>query len=395
MNKLLKSSIITGLFVVLGLVGFAQEAAPAGKLVNDEVLLWVLISTIVLLAIVNVVLSGTIRGMAHDSDLWKIAREKMKNRAAGVLTLGLVLSGFGAQAQTDAASAPFVMGDDLFYALISMVLILLMLVFYQVNVLRTLIRSIRGTEEEEVGVVDTWAAALTDVVPIEKEESIMFEHEHDGIRELDNNLPPWWLWGFYFTIAFGPFYIGYYHFSDGPSSSEEYKIEMAEAAEAKAVYMAGLSNLIDETNVELDLSEGALASGKKIFIENCAACHGQAGEGGVGPNMTDEYWIHGGGIKNVFTTIKYGVPAKGMIPWEAQLSPGQMKEVASYIISLKGTNPPGAKEPQGEIWKEETTSTVVPVDSTAAEPSVELPSTGPLPVDDKPIEVPTEASTEN
>jgi cytochrome c oxidase cbb3-type subunit 3 len=258
------------------------------------------------------------------------------------------------EAQAAVAADSFVMGTDLFYALLAMNVILLFLVFYQVNVLRSLIGMIKGEEEETETVMDAWAASLTDAVPLEKEEEIMFEHEHDGIRELDNNLPPWWLWGFYFTIVFGPIYIAYYHFMGGPSSHQEWVTEMEKGEEAKAAYLAGLDNLIDENNVELVMDEASLAEGAKIWTDNCAACHGANGEGGVGPNMTDAYWIHGGGVKNVFKTIKYGVPTKGMIPWEAQLSPGQMRSVASYIIAMEGTNPEGAKEPQGEIWKEDT-----------------------------------------
>ena len=95
-----------------------------------------------------------------------------------------------------------------------------------------------------------------------------------------------------------------------------------------------------------------MGQGELIFKSFCAACHGQKGEGTVGPNFTDEYWIHGGGIQNVFKTIKYGVPDKGMIAWAAQLKPADMQKVASYILTLKGTNPPNPKAPQGEIWKE-------------------------------------------
>ncbi|MCB0480788.1 MAG: c-type cytochrome [Flavobacteriales bacterium] len=385
MNKLLKSSIAAGIIVFMGFSGMAQEVAGSSKLVSDDVLLWVLVGTIMLLGVVNVVLSGTIKGLSSDNEIWKVAKDRIKSKGAGVLIFLLMINGFTAQAQGGAAGSSFVMGDDLFYALITMIVLMLLLIYYQINVLRGLLKTIRGEEVVEANAIESWAAALTDVVPIEQEESIMFEHEHDGIRELDNNLPPWWLWGFYITIAFVPIYIAYYHFGSGPSSLDEYNMEMAEAAEAKAAYMAGLSNLIDETNVELDLSEAGLASGKKIFIDNCAACHGQSGEGGVGPNVTDEYWIHGGGVKEVFSTIKYGVPTKGMIPWEAQLSPSQMKDVTNYILSLKGSNPPGAKEPQGEIWNDES------VDGTEAAPSVESPvETAPS----EPIDKPKEA-TEN
>jgi cytochrome c oxidase cbb3-type subunit 3 len=93
-----------------------------------------------------------------------------------------------------------------------------------------------------------------------------------------------------------------------------------------------------------------------VYLNSCAACHGQAGEGNVGPNLTDAYWLHGGGIKNVFKTVKYGVPEKGMIAWEKQLSPAQIAQVSSYILSMQGTNPPNAKAPQGELWTDEESS---------------------------------------
>jgi cytochrome c oxidase cbb3-type subunit 3 len=120
--------------------------------------------------------------------------------------------------------------------------------------------------------------------------------------------------------------------------------------------------LIDENSVELSLDAGDIASGKEIFITKCAACHGQQGEGGVGPNFADKYWIHGGDINSLFKTIKYGVPSKGMISWQSQLSPKEMQQVSSFIITLEGTNPPNQKEPQGELYdrdgstKNETTS---------------------------------------
>jgi cytochrome c oxidase cbb3-type subunit 3 len=108
---------------------------------------------------------------------------------------------------------------------------------------------------------------------------------------------------------------------------------------------------VNESNVEMLIDESELALGETIFTTKCTPCHGMAGEGNsIGPNLTDEYWLNGGGIKNVFKTIKYGVPEKGMISWKSQLRASDMHRVASYILSLQGTNPPNAKEPQGEIW---------------------------------------------
>ena len=125
---------------------------------------------------------------------------------------------------------------------------------------------------------------------------------------------------------------------------------MAEAEVQKAEYLKNAANLVDETNVTLLTEESRVLSGKAIFTKNCAVCHAPDGGGGVGPNLTDTYWLHGGSISDVFSTIKYGVPAKGMIPWKDQLKASEMQEVASFILSLQGTTPANPKEPQGEEY---------------------------------------------
>jgi cytochrome c oxidase cbb3-type subunit 3 len=125
----------------------------------------------------------------------------------------------------------------------------------------------------------------------------------------------------------------------------------AQAEEEVAEYLATRADLVDEKSVVTLTDEAALDKGKTIFISYCAACHGTQGEGGVGPNMTDNYWIHGGDIKDLFRVVKYGVPEKGMISWKSQLSPVQMQQVSSYILTLVGTNPPNQKEPQGELYE--------------------------------------------
>ncbi|MCB0645639.1 MAG: c-type cytochrome [Saprospiraceae bacterium] len=196
--------------------------------------------------------------------------------------------------------------------------------------------------------------ALWKLVPLEKEADIDLGHEYDGIRELDNRLPPWWLYIFYGTILFAAVYLYLYLFTDkGVRQEQEYEYAMEKGEEMKLAYLATQANAVDENSV-VALTGAELAEGQSIFKASCAACHGQEGQGGVGPNLTDQYWIHGGGINNVFKTIKYGVPDKGMISWQSQLSPSAMQKVASYILTLEGTNPPGQKEKQGEIWTPES-----------------------------------------
>ncbi|MEL6657769.1 MAG: cbb3-type cytochrome c oxidase N-terminal domain-containing protein [Bacteroidota bacterium] len=196
-----------------------------------------------------------------------------------------------------------------------------------------------------------WYKKMTQAVPIEKESDVMLDHNYDGIRELDNILPPWWVGLFYATIFIGIGYFSYYHISDrGLSSSEKYAVEMEEAAEAVKAYLATQADQVDETNVEVLVDADQLALGESIFNTQCAVCHMADGGGGVGPNLTDEYWLHGGDIKDIFTTIKYGVPEKGMISWKAQLRAGDMQRVASYILTLGGTTPANPKAPEGDLY---------------------------------------------
>lgn len=204
---------------------------------------------------------------------------------------------------------------------------------------------------------------LNESVPIAKEKSIATDHEYDGIRELDNRLPSWWLYGFYFTILFGVAYLINYHvLGSGKTQDQEYQAEMIRAQEEVKIYLASLDNLIDENSVTLADGAADIAAGKAIFEANCSVCHAKDGGGGVGPNFTDKYWIHGGDIQSIFKTIKYGVPSKGMISWEAQLPPKKMQQVASYIYMMEGTAAENPKEPQGELFERSVAS-----DSTVSE----------------------------
>jgi len=189
-------------------------------------------------------------------------------------------------------------------------------------------------------------------VPVEKEKDILLDHNYDGIRELDNVLPPWWVAMFWICVFYGFGYLGYYHVWDkGLSSREEYAAEVEYAEAQVAQFLSRQADQVDENNVAIIEDDNKLALGEAVFLANCAACHGQKGEGGIGPNMTDKYWIHGGHINDIFKTIKYGVPAKGMIAWKSQLRPSAIQNVASYILKMHGTNPPNGKEPQGELYE--------------------------------------------
>ena len=194
------------------------------------------------------------------------------------------------------------------------------------------------------------------LVPVSAEQSIDLGHDFDGIRELDNKLPPWWLGLFYGGIIYAGAYMYFYHWSGNEwSSQQEYLVEMEIGEELKSKYLDKMANAVNEKNVEVLDSAEDLAEGESVFKMSCAACHGQEGQGLVGPNLTDEYWVNGGGIKDIFKTIKYGVPEKGMIAWNTQLRPLTMQQLSSYILTLEGTNPPNPKAQEGKLYVGEAT----------------------------------------
>ena len=198
---------------------------------------------------------------------------------------------------------------------------------------------------------------LTGAVPIEHEDEILLEDDFDGIKELDNKIPPWFNLLFLITIIFAAGYmLNFYVFKTGKLQYQEYDEEMQEAAIQKAELIKS-GAFINENTVTRLTDELSLSAGENIFKSNCVPCHGPEAGGVIGPNLTDDYWIHGGGIKNIFHTISYGVPAKGMISWQMQLNSKQIQEVASYVMSLHGTHPSNPKPPQGEKYVEPPDST--------------------------------------
>lgn len=197
--------------------------------------------------------------------------------------------------------------------------------------------------------------SLTKAVPLEKEKDILLDHDYDGIKELNNPLPPWWVALFWITIIFAAIYWGYFHTLDkGMGQEEQYTTEMEAAEAALTNYLNEQGASVDENSVVALTDESALARGAEIFASKCIPCHNVDGGGNsIGPNLTDQYWINGGGIKNIFTTIKYGVVEKGMQSWETQLGSADIQKVASFVLSLQGTTPADPKAPQGELYVEE------------------------------------------
>jgi cytochrome c oxidase cbb3-type subunit 3 len=216
------------------------------------------------------------------------------------------------------------------------------------------------------------AKYFTKAASLEKEADVLLDHDYDGIKELDNALPPWWKWGFYITLVLGVWYLLRFHvWETGPTPLQEYETEMTIAANQLEEYRKNNKEAVDEKTVTMADAKG-IAEGKAIFTKTCTPCHGMNGEGNmVGPNLTDKFWIHGGSISEVFRTINIGVPEKGMQAWGKNFAPAEIKYLASYVLSLQGTNPPNAKAPQGTEFIAAATvkdSVVVKKDSVTVKP---------------------------
>jgi cytochrome c oxidase cbb3-type subunit III len=191
---------------------------------------------------------------------------------------------------------------------------------------------------------------FTKAVAIEQEADVMLDHDYDGIKELDNALPPWWKYGFYITIVVAFIYLLNFHvLGIGLNPTEEYNVEMESARIAKERYEANNKDRIDENNVPMADADG-IKAGQRLFEVNCVACHLKDGGGSVGPNLTDDYWLHKGSLNDIYNTIKVGYPDKGMQSWSSQFTPKEISFLAGYIKTLKGTKPAAPKAQQGEFY---------------------------------------------
>lgn len=193
---------------------------------------------------------------------------------------------------------------------------------------------------------------LTRSKEIEQEADVMLEHDYDGIKELDNVLPPWWVYLFYSCVVFAIVYLVRFHVIGDYTQEEEFNTEMVQAEIEHEEYLKTAPDMVNVDNIELLVDAASINEGKTIFTaNNCSACHGANLEGTIGPNLTDENWINGGGIKEVFALISDGSSKNPvMAPWKDVIKPSDIQKLSSYIISLKGSNPANAKAPEGDVW---------------------------------------------
>lgn len=282
----------------------------------------------------------------------------------------IVLATFSASAQAEEVPLRTISGWDLILIVILVILlfvtVLVLILLFDALALFKKLNDPEGTKESTGLFSKHWWQNFRGLgVALSDEKKILIDgHDYDGIQELDNRMPPWLQSLFVGTVIIAIFYSAYYFSGMGDLQLAELDKEIAYAEVEKKAYMEKVGASMDENTVTMLKADADITQGKTIFQEKCAACHAADGGGSVGPNLTDGYWLHGGSINSIFKVIKYGVPEKGMISWEKQLSPTDIQKVASYVISLKGTKPASPKEPQGELFEEGAKGTLK--DSTVA-----------------------------
>jgi len=357
-----KNSIwLLGLFLA-PFSSFSQGQILSGETSFSNPLFNTLLGVIIFLLIVIVALSQVLKNIGQSD---YVARQNQKNNNNGAKTGLMLLPGFTsfeAAAQTTSPANDWLIGGlDMFTFYFMMTVIAIEIIFLLVlfRILKKLlaievIKPVAAVEKKEKSIIEKLNAS----VEIEREEEILMDHEYDGIRELDNDLPPWWRYGFYLTILVAVIYLTHYHVTQtGDLQLAEYTKAVEKGKAEVAEFMKNAANNVDETTVTM--MQGAdVESGKGLFVSTCAACHGRLGEGGVGPNLADKYWMHGGSLADIFKSVKYGWPDKGMKSWKEDLTPVQIAQISSFIKTLDGTNPPNAKAQQGDLYVENSTPAV-------------------------------------
>lgn len=340
---------------------------PAPSIFGSALALSLLLLQAILLLVIAIL--GNMLIGAADIKLKKRKEEKKSaNIATVLLPIFLLLSSVvfaqgtgGAANSSPAASTIGDMDKNTFYIMITIIFVELLVIISLLLNIRSLLRTEKEklseallTEEEKAAIKKTelsWWDRFNKLKPVSEEAELDLGHEYDGIRELNNRLPPWWLYGFYLCIIFAGIYLWRFHVThNGPSSAQEYETSVADAKAKIDAYIKAKGDAVDEYTVTQLNDKSSLEEGKIIFEKSCVTCHKATGAGDVGPNLTDDFWLNGNDIKSVFKTIRYGINA--MPQWQMAYSNKQIQLVASYVKSLHGTNPPNPKAPQGIEMKE-------------------------------------------
>ena len=341
-NRMLKPFSLLVVFLFAGSLAAVAAGPPLPSALNNTLAL-TLITLMLILLLVIFMLGQLLTGIA-DVKLQKDKAEKKKSATPVVVVTGLLLlltSSVMAQENAAAIQTAVVnpktyggLSAFVFFSMITVIFVELLAILVLLYNIRFLLKAdkVKATETKEALVTaksfSAWWSRINKFKPVEQESDLELDHEYDGIRELDNRLPPWWLYGFYATIIFGVIYLWRYHVSySAPLSKEEFEISVKKADEEVKAYLAQKGESVDENTVTVSVEPADIAEGKKIYTAACVACHKDDGGGMVGPNLTDDYWLHGGDVKSVFKTIKYGINA--MPQWQTSYSNKQIAQVAS------------------------------------------------------------------
>lgn len=393
-NNIFRISALAGLMMPMAL--FAEDAAPAVAPVTEKAPMFtgtslLMFLTILILAVVIYILGRIVKNLV-ETDTQAVAKQAKISK--GLLTLAIFIGTSMSAFAQDAANAGaevaaalpasteiFGMDKSLFWTMIGVLFIEFVALMYLCKILYVFLVRRQLIQPFNV-VLPKWLQFNTMMgndIPLEKDAELLTDHDYDGIQELDNGMPPFLQYIFIATIVAAVVYwVNYHTLGASPLQIEEYNNEMARAEVEKQEYLKIAGNNVDENTVKLLADATNMATGAKVFAANCVACHGDKGQGGVGPNLTDAYWLHGGDIQSVFKTIKYGVVAKGMRAWQTEIKPGDIQAVASYILTeFKDKNVPGGKAPQGDLLSNAPSSTAAPADSAANE----KPTTAAAPAD--------------
>ena len=337
----------------------ASEVAKVDYKYNLTVFNWLLFLTVILVVVIIVLSGSIIVFVKSDYFKQKVAEKSNTTMIAIILTVGALFSSFNASALTfirageGEKDGPWLLVENMdLYGLLTINIVLMFVVVYLRSLFNQMVAMTKKEAElvaEQPIVAETFTkinAILTDAVPIEEEHKILMDHEYDGIQELDNNLPPWWVWGFVACIIFAFVYLINYHvLGVSDLQIEAYEKEMDKAQKDIDAYLSKMAMNVDETNATIMTEKSDLAAGKTIFDNNCTICHKSKGEGDVGPNLTDKTWVYGYDVKDIFYSVKKGRPA-GMPEHASKLNPIQIQQVSSYVLSLPETK---GKDAQGTI----------------------------------------------
>jgi cytochrome c oxidase cbb3-type subunit III len=310
-------------------------------------------SNIPLILVITAVALGIVI-LFLGSLLGKVALLKIKQNTKTLAIICLSTLAVSLQAATTEFGWK-VTNHELDYMLLGVIFFEVLIILYFAYWLKVVILPEKEKKvlAENKPVTNAWWDKFNKSVQIENEKDVQLDHDHDGIKELDNALPPWWVYGFYLTILFAGIYLYRYHVSkSAPLQVQELNNEFVTAKLEAEEYAKTHPKKVDENSIEYAANIELISAGKTLFGQKCVACHGSDGQGLQGPNLTDDYWKHGGSIKDIFKTIKNGVPNMGMIAWGQELTPNQIETLSNYIKAIKGSKPINPKAPEGDLYED-------------------------------------------